>query len=161
MDNICCHSLLEALLARYLVKAAGQAAEGERLHRSFSYLDSNLNQARKKNGSDQLPSQDQLISNKNFARLFEQVGWEIGRSTFLSTSQHEHHQHSNYKVAAGEVKRAVAALKTSSWEESSLLLLQVKESHVLNMRDSCDIVFVACFLVSPGSFSPLPVFRHL
>ena len=73
MDNIFYILCIEALFARYLVKAAGQAAEGERLHRSFSYLDSNLNQGRKKNASDQLPSQDQLISNKNFARLFEQV----------------------------------------------------------------------------------------
>ena len=99
--------------SRYLVKAYGQAAEGEQLHPSFSYLyqhlssdhldhlsSDHLEQTKKKNtischaAEEDRPSHNRLISNENFARLFEQV--ELSYCSQLHIV--------NYKFAVGEAR---------------------------------------------------------
>merc|ERR1719391_1661746 len=134
-----------------MVKAYGQAAEGEKLHPSFSYLNhypsnhldhhlfshlsDHLDQTRERNtnssqAANDHPNHDHLISNENFAKLFEQV-------------------------AAGEVKRAVTALKSSSWEASSLLLLQAVSAHC-----RC-LVISEFFNTFKGNNAVSPSLQHL
>ena len=64
----------ECILFRYLVKAYGQAAEGEKLHPSFSYLNQHPNHHLSDHLDQTAAADDHLTSNKNFTRLFEQVG---------------------------------------------------------------------------------------